>query len=77
MARILVAVAVAVVVPIQPLAWESPNAVGAALKGKKKKKSNVEVVPESSICLVFFFFFFYIGRHVTALMEADEKMEVS
>ena len=28
----------AAIVPVQPLAWELPHAVGAALKSKKKKK---------------------------------------
>ena len=26
--------------PIQPLAWELPNAAGAAIKRKKRKKRN-------------------------------------
>ena len=33
-----VAVAVAYIAPIQPLAWEPPYAVGAALKKTRKKK---------------------------------------
>ena len=31
----------AAVVPIRPLAWELPYALGVALKSKKKKKTNI------------------------------------
>ena len=31
----------AAVAPVQPLAWELPYAVGAALKSKKKKKDSI------------------------------------
>ena len=33
----------AAVAPIQPLAWESPYAVGAALKSQKKKKKKKKI----------------------------------
>ena len=31
--------------PIQPIAWETPHATGAALKKKKKKKKVGEGIP--------------------------------
>ena len=34
--------AVAVAVPIRPVAWELPYAVGVTLKSKKKKKKEAE-----------------------------------
>ena len=38
----------AAVAPIQPLAWELPYALGAALKDKKTKKKRVEETLRSS-----------------------------
>ena len=39
----------AAVAPIPPLAWESPYAVGTALKSKKKKKEDIEY---TSLCYI-------------------------
>ena len=36
----------AAVAPIRPLAWESPYAVGAALKKKKKKKKKKKEIEQ-------------------------------
>ena len=41
-----IAVAVAAVAPIQPLAWEPPYALGVALKSKNKTKQGQQKVHE-------------------------------